>query len=691
MCIRSYARLYVPTRNSFIKIIFYIASATKYHTKSNIRKINTKLAQKTYLCTKIKINPKTSQMARNSKFSSPEENPEDKKIKLNKQNFQKTVKLFRFALPYKNYFIIGMMFLVLSTLTTLSFPKLAGTLTDVADGKSNAVLVTISTFCKNLGVTNPINQVALIFFGILVLQAMASFFRVYLFAIVTEKTMADIRSKLYAKIITLPLSFFEKNRVGELVSRMNTDVAQLESMLSFNLAELFRQMAVLLIGITLILISYPKLALVMLATFPLMIIAAIFFGKFIRKLSKKTQDLLAQANTIVEETFQAINVVKAFTMELFEVKRYRKNLDEVVVVALKASVFRGAFVSFLIFALFGGIVFVLWYGATLIASGEMKTGELVEFILYMIFIGASVAGMGDLYAQLQRTVGASERILEILEEESEFVLEENIAINSTEKTTQKAINSIVAGNIVFKNVQFSYPTRTDVQVLKSINFEILAGQKIALVGHSGAGKSTIAQLLMKFYKLESTNGQISIDNQNINDINTPYLRQNIGIVPQEVILFGGTIKENISYGKLTATDAEIIEAARQANALDFIEGFPEKFETIVGERGIKLSGGQRQRIAIARAILKNPRILVLDEATSSLDAESEKLVADALDNLMQNRTTIIIAHRLATIRKVDKIYVLSNGNIMEQGTHDELFAQNEGIYNNLVRLQLEMN
>jgi ABC-type multidrug transport system fused ATPase/permease subunit len=307
----------------------------------------------------------------------------------------------------------------------------------------------------------------------------------------------------------------------------------------------------------------------------------------------------------------------------------------------------------------------------------------------MIFIGASVAGMGDLYAQLQRTVGASERILEILEEESEFVLEEKLLVNSTEKITQQP--AIVAGNIVFKNVQFSYPTRTDVQVLKSINFEILAGQKIALVGHSGAGKSTIAQLLMKFYKLENTNGQISIDNQNINDINTPYLRQNIGIVPQEVILFGGTIKENISYGKLSATDAEIIEAAKQANALDFIEGFPEKFDTVVGERGIKLSGGQRQRIAIARAILKNPRILVLDEATSSLDAESEKLVADALDNLMQNRTTIIIAHRLATIRKVDKIYVLSNGNIMEQGTHDELFAQNEGIYNNLVRLQLEMN
>ncbi len=632
-------------------------------------------------------------MARNSKFNSAEENPEDKKIKLNKKNFQKTLQLFRFALPYKNYFIVGMLFLVLSTLTTLSFPKLAGTLTDVADGKSNAVLVAISSFCKNLGVTNPINQVALVFFAILVLQAMASFFRVYLFAIVTEKTMADIRSKLYSKIITLPLSFFEKNRVGELVSRMNTDVAQLESMLSFNLAELFRQMAVLLIGITLILISYPKLALVMLATFPLMIVAAIFFGKFIRKLSKKTQDLLAQANTIVEETFQAINVVKAFTMELFEVKRYRKNLDEVVVVALKASVFRGAFVSFLIFALFGGIVFVLWYGATLIASGEMKTGELVEFILYMIFIGASVAGMGDLYAQLQRTVGASERILEILEEESEFVLEEKLLVSSTGNSTENIIQkpAIVAGNIVFKNVQFSYPTRTDVQVLKSINFEILAGQKIALVGHSGAGKSTIAQLLMKFYKLETTNGQISIDNQNINDINTPYLRQNIGIVPQEVILFGGTIRENISYGKLSATDAEIIEAAKQANALDFIEGFPEKFDTVVGERGIKLSGGQRQRIAIARAILKNPRILVLDEATSSLDAESEKLVADALDNLMQNRTTIIIAHRLATIRKVDKIYVLGNGNIMEQGTHDELFAQNEGIYNNLVRLQLEMN
>jgi ABC-type multidrug transport system fused ATPase/permease subunit len=600
-------------------------------------------------------------MARRSRFSDIEDNI-DKKRKLDKTGFQKALKLFGYTQPYRKYFWAGMVFLVISTLTTLTFPTLSGKIADVASGDTSWLLKSV-------------NEVALVFFGILFLQAVASFFRVYLFANVSERTMADLRASLYNKIITLPVSFFEKNRVGDLISRVNTDISQLESMLSFGIAELFRQVAVLTIGVSILLIRYTELALVMLATFPVMIIVAVIFGKFIRKLSKKAQDELATANTIVEETFQAIQVVKIFTNEFWEQKRYRTRLNSLVKIALKTSIFRGIFVSFLIFALFGGIVLVLWYGAGMIAKGTLKTGELIEFILYTIFIGASVAGMGDLYAQLQKTLGASERILEILGEQSEVVPLEKV---------QKAD---ILGDIWLQDVEFGYPTRPDVVVLKSFNLHIAKGEKVALVGHSGAGKSTVAQLIMKLYPFQA--GNIWIDGIPIQEWNTTALRANIAFVPQELILFGGTIRENIAYGKPNATDAEIREAARRANALDFIERFPDKFETIVGERGVKLSGGQRQRIAIARAILKNPKILILDEATSALDAESEKLVQDALNELMKDRTTIIIAHRLATIRNADKICVLNEGRVVEEGTHEELISNKNGIYHNLVRLQLE--
>ncbi len=603
-------------------------------------------------------------MARKGRFSDNPETELDKKRKLNASGIRKTLRIFRYALPYRGAFGLGMFFLIVSTLTTLTFPKLAGEITDAAKGENNWIF-------------NSVNDIALVFLGILLVQSLASFFRVYLFAIVTEKTMADIRTKLYNQVISLPIPFFEKNRVGDLISRINADVAQLETMLSFGLAELFRQISVLLIGVTIILVRYFELSLVMLATFPLMIICAIIFGRFIRKLSKSVQDTLARANTIVEETLQAVQVVKAFTNEWLESMRYRKELDTVVSISLKTAIFRGAFVSFIIFALFGGIVLVLWYGATMIERGDMQTGELVEFILYTIFIGASVAGMGDLYAQLQKTVGASERILEILEEDTEISL----------LPEQRDAQIAPIRNIRYQSVHFAYPTRTDIEVLQGIDLEIREGQKVALVGHSGAGKSTIVQLLMKFYEISS--GRIDIDGLALSDIPTQALRQQIAIVPQEVMLFGGSIRENIAYGKPGASMEEIEAAARKANAYEFIQRFPEQFETIVGDRGVKLSGGQRQRIAIARALLKNPKVLILDEATSSLDAESEKLVQEALDELMQNRTTIVIAHRLATIRKVDKIYVLHQGKIAEAGTHEQLLMQEEGIYHNLIRLQLE--
>lgn len=583
---------------------------------------------------------------------------EHEKRKLNKQSLSKLGGIFKFVWPYRFSFFLGMVFLLFSSLTLLTFPFVAGKLIDTASGKSWLV--------------EDINLIALMLVGILLVQSIFSFFRVWLFAKVNERSMRDIRKALYSKLIQLPMTFFDKRRTGELISRITSDVSMLQEAFSTTLAELFRQLITLLAGVAFLFFTTPKLTIFMVATFPILVIFAMVFGRFIRKLSKQTQDELAAANVIVEETMQSIMTVKSFVGEDFESKRYENGLNKVVKVALKAAGFRGAFISFIIFALFGGIVAVMWYGATLVSSGEMSVGDLVSFVLYTTFIGGSIAGLGDIYGQIQKAIGSSERVLEILDEEPEV-------------STADYQDVPVFGEILFKNVTFAYPTRIEVDVLQHLNFQVSAGQKIALAGHSGAGKSTIIQLLLKFYDVSK--GEILVDGKTLDSWNLKQLRSNIGIVPQEVLLFGGSIRENIAYAKPDATEEEIIEAAKKANAWQFISKLPEGLDTLVGERGIKLSGGQRQRVAIARAILKDPAILILDEATSSLDAESESLVQEALDELMKNRTTIIIAHRLATIRKVDKIYVLSEGKIVEEGSHDMLAAQEEGFYANLVRLQ----
>jgi len=416
----------------------------------------------------------------------------------------------------------------------------------------------------------------------------------------------------------------------------------------------------------------------MLAVVPLVAVAAVIFGRFIRRFSKKVQDQIAESQVIVEETMQGISIVKAFANEWYEIARYDGKIKDVVKLAIKGGLYRGYFASFIIFCLFGSIVAVVWYGVKLSISGEMSVGQLISFILYSTFVGASFGGIAELYAQIQKAIGATERVFELLEETPEKINSE--AAVSYEK---------IKGNVNFKNVAFSYPSRKEIKVLKDVSFTANFGQKIAIVGPSGVGKSTIASLLLRFYDIEG--GTIEIDGKNIYDYNLETLRGNMSIVPQDVILFGGTIKENIAYGKPDATDTEILIAAKQANAFNFIEGFPEKMETIVGERGIKLSGGQRQRIAIARALLKNPSVLILDEATSSLDSESEKLVQEALEILMEGRTSIIIAHRLSTIRNADQILVLDEGKIVEKGTHLELLQLQQGIYKNLSSLQFSIS
>lgn len=591
---------------------------------------------------------------------------QNKKIKLNKRSLQSLLGIYKFIIPYKWQFVIGIVSLVLSSLTLLTFPMISGELIDVASGHASWI-------------GDSINTIALALLGIFLIQSIFSFIRVYFFAQVNEKSMADIRLALYSKLMSLPMTFYDQRRTGELISRITSDVSLLQNTFSTTLAEFLRQIATLLIGVMVISFMAPKLTAFMLATFPILVILSVLFGKKIRRLSKITQDQLADTNIIVEETLQAIQAVKSFTSELFEIKKYNSALTAVVNTALKAAVFRGLFISFVIFVLFGGIVAVIWYGASLVEEGTLTIGELISFILYTTLIGGSIAGLGDLYGQIQKAVGASERVLDILHQKSE--------LDPTQYYKGKQGVKIL-GNIKFDKVSFSYPTRNDIQVIKDINFQISSGEKIALVGHSGAGKSTLTQLLLRYYDVDT--GQVLVDNQDIKTYDLLEYRKHIGIVPQEVILFGGTIRENIMYGKPGASLEEVRQAAEKANASEFIETFPEQYETKVGERGVKLSGGQRQRIAIARAILKNPEILILDEATSSLDAESEHLVQQALDRLMENRTTIIIAHRLATIKKVDRIYVLKGGKIVEEGTHEQLYTL-QGSYSNLVRLQLEEN
>lgn len=600
-------------------------------------------------------------MAKQSKESLKEED----KRKLNWQNVARLNGIFSFMLPYKGTFITGLFSLVLSSFTILAFPYLAGSMLDVATGKE-VKLTSWITF-------NSIGEVTIILIATLFVQSIFSFVRVYTFSIVSEKALADLRKKIYERLIWLPMTFFDQRRVGELMSRITSDVSTLQDTFSFALAELLRQVFTLVLGTIVISFLAPTLTAFMLLTFPVLIVLALIFGKYIRKLSKKTQDELAQTNVVVEESLQSISVVKYFTSELFEIMRYARSLQTVVNVAVRTARVRALFISFVIFAIAGGIVMVGWYGATLVQKGEILPGELFSFVLYTAFIGGSIAGLGDIYTQFQRAIGASERVLEILKQEDES------------EDVSKPVR--VKGEICFEKVTFSYPGRPDSVILEDLNIEIHAGQKVALVGQSGSGKSTLINLLMRFYPL--ANGRIRVDGEDIRNYSLTAYRQNIGIVPQEVILFGGTIFENIAYGRPGASEDEIREAASQANALEFIEGFPEKFETIVGERGIKLSGGQRQRIAIARAILKNPSILILDEATSSLDLQSEMLVQEALEKLMEGRTTIIIAHRLSTIKKVDRIFVIKEGRLAETGSHAELTSLNNGIYSNLLKLQLQ--
>jgi len=587
-----------------------------------------------------------------------------KKAVISKRGLKSFFRIFSYVRPYRLQFIVGLIFLSIGSLLFMIFPGAAGEMANAAAGESRFDFT--------------VRDYGLLFLFILIFQGAFSYFRTILFAIVSEKGMADVRKDLFAKIISREFRFFEERRVGELTSRITADVEQLQSALSVTLAEFLRQILVLIVGLAILAWLTPKLALTMLLTFPLVILVAIIFGRFIRKYSRQRQDEIAQTNTIAEEVIQSFQIVKSFANETYETIRYGKSVDKVVVISLKFARLKGAFFVFIITFLFGAIFFILWRGAIMVESGIMPLGDLFSFIIYTGIIGGAIAGLGNLYTTLAGAVGASERIIELLDGKGEMdIFEENVDVE----------NQPFMGDIVFDNISFSYPGRPELAVLNEVSFHLKQGQKVALVGLSGSGKSTIVKLLLRFY--DPDKGLILIDDKPIHEYNLKFLRKSYAIVPQEVVLFGGSIKENIEYGRPGASDEEIRKAAELANALEFIETFPEGFDSLIGDRGIKLSGGQRQRIAIARAILKDPKVLILDEATSSLDADSEKMVQSALDNLLENRTALIIAHRLATIKNADLILVLDKGKIVEKGTHFELI-NNGGLYQRLASLQFDL-
>jgi subfamily B ATP-binding cassette protein MsbA len=571
-------------------------------------------------------------------------------------------RLFSYLSPYKMRLFIATLALMGSAVLSLIFPALIGGVGDFPGVLSSVV---------NEQNFQLLDGITLFLLAVFVIRSFTSFLETYNLNYVGERLVVDIRKQLYSQLQQMSLKFYTDRRVGELVSRISNDVTSMRGVLTNNLTTLMQQ-SLILIGSVIIMFAINwRLSLFIVVMIPILAAVGFAFGYFLQRVSTEVQDEIAGATIVAEEVMQNIREVKSFVREDFEVKRYGSAIDRAFKAAVKLLRIRSALGPIGGFLGFGGISLVVWFGGREVLEGRLQVGELVAFLIYSLTVAGSFASLVGLYSSFQESLGAMKRVFEIIDMQPDV----------QDKPNAKVLEN-VQGRVSFENVAFSYDGRVD--VLKNINFEIAAGEILALVGPSGAGKSTIFNLIPRFY--DPNSGSISVDGYNVSDVTQASLRQQIGIVPQETLLFGGTIRENILYGKLDATEAEMIEAAKAANAHDFIQALPDGYDTIVGERGIKLSGGQRQRVAIVRAILKNPRILLLDEATSSLDNESEHLVQEALSRLMQNRTTVIIAHRLSTIRVAHRIAVVNQGEIVELGSHEELMAKN-GLYAKLYEMQ----
>ncbi len=569
------------------------------------------------------------------------------------------LRILKLAKPEAKTLLIATVFLAIGSSSNLVYPQFIKTM---IDGALNSKQI------------DKINHVALLMLVIFFIQAIASALRYYLFTMAGERIVLRLRQNLYSHILEQEIAFFDFNRTGELMSRISSDATILQNAVSVNISMGLRNVAGAIGGLTMMIYTSPKLAMTMLLVVPPVAFGAGIFGRRIRGFSKKSQDALAQASIVAEETISGMRTVRSFAQEDFEKSRYNSSLTLSLASArgriLQISWFTGIASIIGYFAIVG----VLWFGGKLVIANELTIGDLTQFLLYLLIMSFAVGALGSLWGDFMSAVGAARRIFEILDKRP-------LVHNNSGSKIQN-----LTGELTFENVDFAYPSRLDMKVLKDFNIQLKPGQTLALVGQSGSGKTTVASLVSRFY--DPLKGRITLDGQDIKSLEPHWMRQQIGLVSQEPILISSSIEENIRYGNAAATHEEVVRAARLANAEEFIVKFPESYATLVGERGIQLSGGQKQRVAIARALLKDPKVLILDEATSALDTESEALVQEALTRLMNGRTTLVIAHRLATIQSADVICVMENGKIMQLGSHQDLIKEEKGIYRKLIERQL---
>jgi len=560
--------------------------------------------------------------------------------------------------PYTARLVVAFLFLVVAAAAGLVFPAVLRYLLDAA---------------FELKDRGALDRIALGLLGVFAVQGVANFVQVFLLSSSTERIVATLREQTFAHLIRLSPAFFTERRTGELTSRLSSDLALLQSLLSTWISELSRQTLFLIGGIAMMFVTNPRLTLTTLAVVPVVVVAAFTFGRALRKASTSVQDRIGEAMGMADESFGSIRTVQSFTREGIETQRFSALLHDLVGVAVSRARIRAFFFGVVGFVAFGSVAAVLWQGGAQVVEGKLTAGTLVAFLFYALFVAAAVGTLASLFGNFQEAIGAASRVFDLLDAEPTV----------REPEHPRRFTEPVRGAVTLEAVAFRYqPDLPD--VVQDISLDIAPGEVVALVGRSGAGKTTIASLLPRFWDV--TAGRITLDGLDIRELSLDTLRGAIGIVPQEPVLFSGSIRENIAYARPDASDADVLRAAQAAHAWEFIERLPEQWSTRVGERGVKLSGGQRQRIAIARVFLKDPAVVILDEATSSLDTESERYVEQALEQLLQGRTTLLIAHRLSTVRRADRVVVLDQGRIVETGSHDELLQRENGLFARLHQL-----